>query len=92
MRAGAMPEIVAPRTGVLAEPGEDPDVAAGNLADAVAQLYETDLDAAGAAARAHVLANFSWNRALQTLMSRYQAAAGLRHLPATAAGLARRLN
>jgi glycosyltransferase involved in cell wall biosynthesis len=87
-----MPEIVAPRTGVLAEPDEDPDVAAGNLAEAVAQLYETDLDAAGAAARAHVLANFSWSRALQTLMARYQAAAGLRHLPATTAGFARRLN
>jgi len=81
MRAGAMPEIVAPRTGVLAEPHEDPDLAAASLAEAVAELYEHDLDVAGAAARAHVLANFSWNRALQGLMARYQAAAGLRHLP-----------
>lgn len=92
MRAGAMPEIVAPRTGVLAEPDDDPAIAARNLAAAVAQLYDTDLDAAGAAARAHVLSNFSWSRALQTLMARYQAAAGLRHLPATAETLVSRMN
>jgi len=92
MRAGAMPEIVAPRTGVLAEPAEDPAIASRNLAAAVAELYEKDLDAAGAAARRHVLANFSWNRALQTLMARYQAAAGVRHLPATAETLFSRMN
>jgi len=92
MHAGAMPEIVAPRAGVLAEPGGDDAVAADNLADAIAQLYEKDLAAAGAAARAHVLANFSWNRALQPLMARYKAAAGLRHLPAPAEGFASRLN
>jgi alpha-1,6-mannosyltransferase len=82
MRAGAIPEIVAPQAGVLAEAHSDPAVAAGNLADAVAHLNERSLDGAGAAARAHVLANFSWNRTLHTLMTRYQAAAGVRHLPA----------
>jgi alpha-1,6-mannosyltransferase len=92
MRASAMPEIVAPGGGVLAEPAEDPAVAADNLASAVAQLYETDVHAAGAAARAHVIDNFSWNRALQLLMARYQAAAGLRRLPAAADSLASRLN
>ncbi len=92
MRASAMPEIVAPGAGVLAEPAEDPAVAADNLASAVAQLYETDVHAAGAAARAHVIDNFSWNRALQLLMARYQAAAGLRRLPAAADSLASRLN
>jgi alpha-1,6-mannosyltransferase len=84
MRAGAMPEIVAPKTGVLADPHQDPAVAADNLAAAVTELYRRDLDGAGAAARAHVLSNFSWNRALQGLMARYQAAASLRRLPATA--------
>ena len=92
MRAGAIPEIVAIKTGVLAEPDADPSIAAGNLAEAVAHLYERDLDAAGAAARAHVLANFSWNRALQGLMAKYQAAAGLRHLPTTALARAGTLN
>jgi alpha-1,6-mannosyltransferase len=82
MRAGAIPEIVAPQTGVLAEPDVDPAIAARNLADAVARLYECDLDAAGAVARAHVMANFSWNRTLQMLMARYQAAGGVRTLPA----------
>ena len=92
MRAGAVPEIVAARAGVLADPAGDAAIAADNLAGAVAHLYEKDLHAAGVAARAHVLANFSWNRALQTLMARYQAATGLRHLPASAGGLASRLN
>jgi len=87
-----MPEIVAARASVLADPAEHPSIAADNLAEAVAQLYQTDLDATGAHARAHVVTNFSWNRALQTLMTRYQAAANLRHLPASADGLARRLN
>ena len=84
MRAGALPEIVSPRTGVLAEPHADPAVAAGNLADAIAELYQRDLDVAGAAARAHVLASFSVHRAMQGLMARYQAAAGLRRLPLAA--------
>jgi alpha-1,6-mannosyltransferase len=92
MRAGALPEIVSPHAGVLAEPHEDPAVAAGNLADAVIHLYERDLDAAGIAARAHVLASFSMHRTMQGLMARYQAAAGLRHLPATANALVGRLN
>jgi len=89
MRAGAMPEIVAPQTGVLAEPHEHPFVAAGNLADTIEELYRRDLDAAGVAARAHVLASFSVHRAMRGLMARYQAAAGLRHLPAATSALAR---
>jgi len=84
MRAGALPEIVAPQTGLLAEPHADPATTARSLAEAVARLYERDVDAAGAAARAHVLANFSWNRTLQMLMARYQAAGGVRTLPADA--------
>ena len=87
MRAGALPEIVAARAGVLAEPHADPACAAANLADAVTALYERDRTAAGAAAREHVVANFSWHRTLQGLMARYQAATGLRHLPVPLAGL-----
>jgi alpha-1,6-mannosyltransferase len=83
MRAGALPELVTDGTGLLAEPHEDPEIAAQNLAGAVRALYEHDLDALGAAARAHVTANYGWTRALQGLMARYQAALGVRHLPAT---------
>jgi alpha-1,6-mannosyltransferase len=92
MRAGAIPEIVAPQTGVLAEPDADSDRTARNLAGAVARLYERDLDVAGAAARAHVMASFSWHRTLPLLMARYQAAGGVRHLPAAEDALAGRAN
>jgi alpha-1,6-mannosyltransferase len=84
MRAGAVPELLDERIGALAEPHEDVARMADNLAGAVAQLFERDLDALGQAARAHVVRNFSWNRALQSLMARYQTAVSARHLPAAA--------
>ena len=84
MRAGAVPELLDERAGMLAEPHEDPSRMAENLAAAIAGLYERDLDALGKAAREHVVRNFSWNRALQTLMARYQAAVSARRLPAMA--------
>ena len=89
MRAGALPELVNEECGVLADPNDDALVAAGNLADAVASLYERDLDAMGAAARRHVIANYSWSRSLQSLMQKYQAAVSARRVPAGAEGLAR---
>lgn len=82
MRAGALPEFVDERWGALAEPHADSAVAARNLAEAVHSLYERDPDALGAAARAHVVKHYNWNRAFLGLMARYQAAAGVRHLPA----------
>jgi alpha-1,6-mannosyltransferase len=82
MRAGALPEIVDPGAGNLAEPHEDPNIAAGNLADAISGVYERDLDVLGAAARRHVLTNYSWSRALHGLMARYQMAVSARRLPA----------
>ena len=51
-------------------------------------LYERDLDALGAAARRHVVSNYSWSRALQSLMARYQSALASR-IPAGLPGLAR---
>ena len=89
MRAGALPELVDTAAGNLADPHDDPQLAAANLADAIAQVYERDLDVLGAAARRHVMANYSWSRALQSLMSRYQLAVNARRLPALADGLAR---
>jgi alpha-1,6-mannosyltransferase len=89
MRAGALPELVDSSAGNLAEPNADPAVAAANLADAIVNVYERDPDTLGAAARRHVLANYSWSRTLQTLMTRYQLAIGARRLPALANGMAR---
>ena len=82
MRAGALPELVDDTAGNLAEPHDDPSIAAANLADAIATVYDRDLDALGAAARRHVVANYSWSRALQGLMGRYQMAVNARRLPA----------
>ena len=82
MRAGAVPELFDERAGVLAEPHADPVRAAENLAAAITSLYDCDLDALGRAARAHVTGNYSWTRALQSLMARYQAAVSARELPA----------
>jgi len=86
MRAGAVPELLDPSMGVLAEPHHEPARAAENLAAAIAALYGRDLDALGNAARAHVLGNFSWNRAFQGLMARYQATVSARGLPSVLPG------
>jgi len=87
MRAGAIPEFMDEGAGVLAEPHEDPDVAAQRLAGAIAGLYERDLAALGAAARRHVVSNYSWSRTLQLLMARYQSVLAAR-IPAIARGMA----
>lgn len=78
MRAGALPELIDANAGVLAEPHEDPELAIASLATAVSSLYERDIDAMGAAARRHVESNYSWSRALQGLMTRYQSAVSAR--------------
>jgi len=85
MRAGAVPELLDDRVGALADTHESPTRTASNLAAAIAALYERDLDALGLAARQHVVRNFSWNRALQSLMACYQAAVSARRLPTVAA-------
>ncbi len=87
MRAGAIPELVDDGAGLLAEAHADPDVAAENLAAAISGLYERNLDELGAAARRHVVANYSWSRALQSLMGRYQAAL-VERIPAVSPALA----
>ena len=61
---------------------------ARHLAGAIAGLYERELDVLGAAARRHVVSNYSWSRALQSLMGRYQSALAAR-IPAGLPGLAR---
>ena len=70
-RAGAFPEFVDESVGVLAEPNS-----AGSMAEAIAALYERDLGAIGAAARARVLQRFTWHRAFHAQMSAYASLAG----------------
>ncbi len=66
-RAGAIPELVDERCGILSEPG-DPD----SLADAIAALYERDIEALGAHARAQVMRYFTWPRVLEGQLSVYR--------------------
>ena len=70
-RAGAFPEVVDEAVGALAEPHS-----AAGMAEAIASLYERDLDAVGAAARARVLQHFTWNRAFNTQIAAYAALVG----------------
>ena len=75
-RAGAIPEIVDEEVGMLAKPGS-----AESLAEAIAALYERDLDAVGAAARARVLQRFTWAQAFQTQFNAYLSLVGRSRSP-----------
>ena len=79
-RAGAFPELIDDSVGMLAEPQD-----ATSMAEAIAALYERDLDALGHAARARVLRQFTWQHSFQTQMATYAALAA-RQAPAAAAG------
>jgi alpha-1,6-mannosyltransferase len=70
-RAGAFPELVDEKVGVLAEPGSG-----ARMAEAIAALYERDIEAMGADAHARVLRRFTWNRAFQGQMATYAALLG----------------
>ncbi len=70
-RAGAIPEFVDEAVGMLAEPGSGE-----RMAEAIAGLYERDIEAVGARARERVLRRFSWNRAFQGQMATYNALLG----------------
>jgi len=70
-RAGAFPELVDESVGMLAEP-ESVD----SMAGAIAALYERDVESLGAAARAHVLRHFTWDRAFQSQTAAYSALIG----------------
>jgi alpha-1,6-mannosyltransferase len=67
-RAAAVPELINERCGLLCAPGD-----AISLADAVAALYEQDLEALGANARAHVLRYFTWPQVFERQLSVYRA-------------------
>jgi alpha-1,6-mannosyltransferase len=65
-RAAAVPELIDESVGVLAEPND-----AASLADSIAALYDRDLAALGAAARARALERFSWGQAFQAQLASY---------------------
>jgi alpha-1,6-mannosyltransferase len=62
--------------GLLAEPDD-----AGSMAEAIAALYERDLDALGANARARVLRQFTWHRAFHAQVNVYASLLGRERLP-----------
>src|SRR5205807_6495979 len=74
-RAGAFPELIDESVGVLAAPNS-----ACGMAEAIAALYERDLEALGAAARARVLRQFTWQRAFQGQFAAYASLLGARRL------------
>ncbi|HWZ62272.1 MAG TPA: glycosyltransferase [Steroidobacteraceae bacterium] len=70
-RAGAFPEIVDDKVGMLAEPES-----VTGMAESIAGLYERDLEAVGAAGRARVLRHFTWDRSFQAQTAVYGALVG----------------
>jgi alpha-1,6-mannosyltransferase len=77
--AGAIPEFVDECVGMLAQPNSS-----SSLADAIAALYDRDIDQMGAAARSRVLQRFTWNQAFHAQTNAYAALVGARRpvLPA----------
>jgi alpha-1,6-mannosyltransferase len=65
-RAGAIPEFVDEQVGLLAAPLD-----AVSMAAAIANLYDRDMAALGAAARQRVLTRHTWTHALQHLLATY---------------------
>ncbi|MDB6090794.1 MAG: hypothetical protein JWN85_3578 [Gammaproteobacteria bacterium] len=74
-RASAIPEFVDESVGMLAEPCN-----AASMAEAIAALYERDIDAIGATARARVLRQFTWNKAFQAQTTAYASLVGARRI------------
>jgi alpha-1,6-mannosyltransferase len=70
VRASAMHEIIDEQVGELAAPDDPADLAA-----AIRRLYERDIEALGAAARARVLQRYTWSQALTTQLATYGAVA-----------------
>lgn len=71
--AGAIPEFVDDSVGILAPPNNS-----SGMADAIAALYDRDLDQMGAAARARVLQRYTWNHSFHAQTMAYGALVGSR--------------
>jgi alpha-1,6-mannosyltransferase len=76
-RASAIPEFVDESVGMLAEP-----CSATSMAEAIAALYERDLDAVGNTARERVLRRFTWDKSFQAQMTAYASLVGIGRLSA----------
>jgi len=74
-RASAIPEFVDESVGMLAQP-----CSAASMAEAIAGLYERDIEAIGATARERVLRRFTWHKAFQAQISAYASLVGVRRL------------
>jgi alpha-1,6-mannosyltransferase len=72
-RAAAIPEFIDESVGMLATPNSAP-----SMAEAIAALYERDLQALGAAARARVLQRFTWDQAFRQQTAAYAMLMGAR--------------
>ncbi|HKF96965.1 MAG TPA: glycosyltransferase, partial [Steroidobacteraceae bacterium] len=75
-RAGAFPEFVDDSVGALAEPHS-----AESMAEAIAALYQRNLEAVGAAGRARVLRHFTWSRAFHLQLAAYSSLLGAQRAP-----------
>ena len=83
MRAGAVPELFDERAGCLAEPHAECRARRRQSRGRRSPRCTSATWTRWARPRgAHVLGNYSWTRALQGLMARYQAAVSARCLPA----------
>ncbi|MEP7242138.1 MAG: glycosyltransferase [Gammaproteobacteria bacterium] len=74
-RAGAIPEIVDESVGMLAKPSDGE-----SMAEAIAALYERDIEAVGAAARARVLKQFTWTQSFTAQVNAYNSLVGARRV------------
>ena len=83
MRAGAVPELVDERPGCWPSRTTNPDAAARISPARLPRCTNATWMRSAPRRARHVVANYSWSRALQALMARYQAA-----VAATAAALA----
>jgi alpha-1,6-mannosyltransferase len=72
VNSGAIAELVDSEVGLLAH-----EASGAVFAQAISDLYDRDLVALGQAARARVLAKFTWQRAFQQQIATYSALAGI---------------
>ena len=81
-RAGAFPELVDEKVGMLVAPDSAAAMAAG-----IAALYERDLDAVGQAGRSRVLKHYTWDRTFRRQTDVYCALLGARRPALSGAAL-----
>jgi len=73
VHSAAIPEFVDESVGLLARPN-----CSASLAEAIAALYDRDLEQLGSAARSRVLQRFTWNHAFDAQTNAYAALVGAR--------------